>query len=396
METNDKITLIRDLLGAWGSRSTLSGAQFCDSLTKEESIRRSLDPEGVIYSKEDALTNSVALRIRALPFIPGKTKEEYNDDMGRWLPGTFVRFTSSKTKTENIEGCAEAVYDVLAKYPRFVNHLKVYSTVDDVEERNVEVFPKNKILKKIKEDKDVINQVMAVVDADFDKNFKHIASITGKPYFIAKYFGLERDKEVKNIVSPIGLMVSADKFIEVLKKKYTLKLIEKNAKEIVEKEAKEKHIYSPRLSSGTYGCCSGGRYVYLSKKAREDIAKGIDEDTQVGWHPQGANVGAKSVMVHELGHAMDDLLGLEKDKEIIRIWKDYSKEKYDDKNYGTSPILARELSHYACTNICEMIAEGFCEYMISKSPRKVATLIGNRVDTLYFEKFGERVSKVPQ
>ena len=95
-------------------------------------------------------------------------------------------------------------------------------------------------------------------------------------------------------------------------------------------------------------------------------------------------------MVHELGHAMDGMLGVSDDSEVVAIWNQYTAMSDKDRFYGKQPELASELSEYACASIHEMVAEGFCEFVLSPSPRKVASLIGKRLDAMYSDKFKEQ------
>lgn len=107
-------------------------------------------------------------------------------------------------------------------------------------------------------------------------------------------------------------------------------------------------------------------------------------DIASGFHPAihieiTSEYGVSRVIAfHELGHIMDYVLGLRDSEEMNNIHRRYSKEE-----------VRTGLSRYATENIKEMIAEGFCEYMASKSPRKIATEIGELIDRKYREKTGE-------
>ena len=46
------------------------------------------------------------------------------------------------------------------------------------------------------------------------------------------------------------------------------------------------------------------------------------------------------------------------------------------------------LSEYGNTNIHEMIAEAFCEYRLSDSPRPIAKSVGDRMMELYKKQYG--------
>ncbi|MBX3170573.1 MAG: zinc-dependent peptidase [Candidatus Eremiobacteraeota bacterium] len=75
---------------------------------------------------------------------------------------------------------------------------------------------------------------------------------------------------------------------------------------------------------------------------------------------------SKRAPIHELGHAMDDLLQ-QKDPEFYQSWKAAVQKNYDHMMQnlygpegGTEPI-----THYAETNVGEYIAEGFAHYHLA-------------------------------
>lgn len=53
-------------------------------------------------------------------------------------------------------------------------------------------------------------------------------------------------------------------------------------------------------------------------------------------------------------------------------------------------MIEEGISRYAATNIAEMIAEAFCEYKMSASPRALAMQIGTVIDQEYNRKYGQQ------
>lgn len=113
------------------------------------------------------------------------------------------------------------------------------------------------------------------------------------------------------------------------------------------------------------------------------------------YHPVG--VDYSSVVVHEMGHALDSYVSFENfgffkvvyegDRVSTRIWNNEIKAaKKAGKPLKGSDITAA-LSRYAASDPGEHFAEGFSEYICSASPRPLATKIGKRLD-FYYKKLG--------
>src|SRR5699024_2867175 len=114
---------------------------------------------------------------------------------------------------------------------------------------------------------------------------------------------------------------------------------------------------------------------YTRMKARLEYA----EERQ--WNPVGSN-SPRSILDHEIGHQLDDLLGI-RDKEIIQ-------DLYDSR---TRDQIKEDLSEYSWNNknpdrYAELIAEGWAEYMNNPKPREVARVIGETIEAEYKAKFG--------
>ena len=103
------------------------------------------------------------------------------------------------------------------------------------------------------------------------------------------------------------------------------------------------------------------------------------------FHPKGTDssglYGAgEAIVMHELWHALDKMLSISDSAEFQNL-----------RYRGLASVdIAKEVSRYATTNNEEFIAEAFCEYKLSASPRPVAMAIGHVIDNAYRQKFGEQ------
>ncbi len=135
--------------------------------------------------------------------------------------------------------------------------------------------------------------------------------------------------------------------------------------------------YSGSVTSKAYY----GDYAYgisfnetkSSAKGLKDFDKGLKRSLETQFHPVGCDT-YKSVMDHELGHAIDYLLGIRKDPEVIAIWRKWGGDQ-------------TTLSGYAKKNLAEFIAEAWAEYVNNPSPRAVAQQIGDIINARYKARF---------
>ncbi|MCF7999644.1 MAG: hypothetical protein K9L25_11440, partial [Methylovulum sp.] len=107
-------------------------------------------------------------------------------------------------------------------------------------------------------------------------------------------------------------------------------------------------------------------------------AKGITEldaalkrTVKSGFHPQACDT-VKSLVDHELGHQLDDLLNLNKDQEIINLF---------------NTTTEYEVSRYARRNIKEFIAESWAEFKNNQEPRITSKKIGEIITARYRTKY---------
>jgi SPP1 gp7 family putative phage head morphogenesis protein len=101
----------------------------------------------------------------------------------------------------------------------------------------------------------------------------------------------------------------------------------------------------------------------------------LARNVETGYHPPGGDT-IRSVVDHELGHQLDNLLGLSKDAEIQQLYLDALKAG-----------IKTQLSAYAGKNRQEFIAEAWSEALNNPQPRAVATRIAEIIRARYAAKF---------
>lgn len=150
---------------------------------------------------------------------------------------------------------------------------------------------------------------------------------------------------------------------------------------------------SPRSNTSTYaysdpykgeGECKTNGIVWNASRSYADTLKSYERDVKSKYHPQGT-IGTRSIIDHELGHKLDELLGLKRAMEFEAI--------YDDAVSKGFEYVQDNLSRYAWTGDdpkAEFIAEAWAEYLYSDSPREMALKIGKLIESQYAKKFGKK------
>ena len=152
------------------------------------------------------------------------------------------------------------------------------------------------------------------------------------------------------------------------------------------------------LGDSTYAQCFlyGNKRTEVNKKSWafgnfKNMLKQYERDVTAHWHPYGTT--AESIVVHELGHALDGLLT---DRNVMGAGAHYSpsgKFSFHETSYYLRAKVAMStgvklnnmdawVSGYAGVNSKEWFAECFAEYLTSASPRKVAAKFGEMLKGL--------------
>lgn len=138
---------------------------------------------------------------------------------------------------------------------------------------------------------------------------------------------------------------------------------------------------------------TGSGQITLNKSTFKDyeMYKRMYQDSVAAGHfPKGLN--ADSAIMHEMGHAIDDYLTMDKyaggfnkktlmpiDSSQMLRTQVLKELKMNQGNVG------EHLSNYATKNNKEFFAEAFSEYMNSNSPRPVARVFGEKLEKLMKE-----------
>lgn len=154
-------------------------------------------------------------------------------------------------------------------------------------------------------------------------------------------------------------------------------------------------VTSAQLDRSTYAQCSYGfGHGGISVNKRffsdfDDLQKQYAHDVEVGWHPRGTD--ANAIVMHELGHAIDDYLtyierkaGHNKNGSPRAVSNELRAKVMRACGLRVSDIRG-EVSEYAAENPKEWFAECFAEWMCSSAPRKVAKEFGKQIERILKE-----------
>lgn len=104
--------------------------------------------------------------------------------------------------------------------------------------------------------------------------------------------------------------------------------------------------------------------------------RALRTQVDIKYHPVGCD-SIKSVIDHEFGHQVDDLLGLHLDADVVSAYKE-----------AMQAGITEEVSQYAAKNVKEFIAECWTESRNNPAPRRFSARIASIVRQRYADKFG--------
>lgn len=161
------------------------------------------------------------------------------------------------------------------------------------------------------------------------------------------------------------------------------------------------------MGDNTYAWCyiRGGGKVEVNPKRYSNwnwLVSSYERDVASGWHPQGTT--AESIVIHEIGHAIDGLLA---DRGVLGGYTSSGQFRYASSSLKSTimnraakldPEIAEAMeldrwlddnsavqhfvSRYATKNSKEWFAECFAEYITSANPRTVASEFGKELEKL--------------
>lgn len=148
-------------------------------------------------------------------------------------------------------------------------------------------------------------------------------------------------------------------------------------------------LKTPKIDGSTWAHSTPDEHVggiAVNKKWGADpeaFHDALKRNVATKYHPVGCDT-VRSVVDHELGHQLDNLLGLHLDPEIKQAYKEALGEGIKDEFRQ----IKNEVSSYAGKNIFEFTAECWSESLNNPSPRRFAARVAAIVRERYFAKFG--------
>ena len=206
-------------------------------------------------------------------------------------------------------------------------------------------------------------------------NFRRFPELKEEFNFVGECY--ERNKLIK--------LETKDYYTSILKEKYPNVSIE----EIEKAAIKEVNIIMKKLTIGksVYAQSWSPNHSFFDRykgitvnkhwgKNSTEFIKDLEKNVKVKFHPIGCNT-IRSVLDHEIGHQIDNLLGISNLKEVKELYEKYTNEE-----------LTEYISKYSWDNenpnkYSEFIAEAWSEYCNNSNPREIAKTIGNLIEREY-------------
>ena len=338
-------------------------------------------------------------RLAANPFDESKNLKptEYVEQVKSWLPDSLICF--KKMEAGNAKGVAQGVSEVLGRYPELANSsgMRLLGT-------GAELLAERK--KQFDEIERRVDEMMKTADVSlhqrnaegkFDATIQNAIEYRRWRCYgnynlaneLAKNYGVQNDKRIKayvkdsSEVTPEFLSMLREVYVHAYTKSQYVYELKRTNPDVLKPAISIPKFKGMNESKRSYAYCSYGEAVIMTNHFKKNLTDSIKRDEESSFHPKGTlgpdsqSDAARAVIAHELGHSMDHMLNLRYNPEIFNLWRDHKNTIRD------------ELSEYAGTNIMEMIAEAFCEYMVSKTPRPLAQKVGAIIDNEYARRFGE-------
>ena len=313
--------------------------------------------------------SKTAALLQKTPFKECKTIKELEKHITEFsgLNCTLKGITNKKVANE----LGKSLHQVLSKYPgvvdsHFLNNFVTQEGIKKQAEDNVKEYFESEDYKKFVE-----SEYQNAVDRyGFGKEggwlSKSLQMLGWKTTKILKFCD---DNMLPGVIWNIKIDEKTSKKLKEeffkVKKSHDIKNLTKSVTPKFKGTSNAYAFYSP--CSNTNRKFSGVYLVPSSIKVAEEC---YTQSVEKGIFPKGTAVG--SLVVHEVGHALDEMLNLAKDDELKKL-------------YNPSQAI-KELSYYAATGgFEEFIAEAISEYVSSETPRPLCKKVGEIVDRKYQE-----------
>ena len=121
---------------------------------------------------------------------------------------------------------------------------------------------------------------------------------------------------------------------------------------------------------------------YLDSKTMNDAYKRCVES---GFHPSsGSKSGMEAVVAHELGHALNDVIGLKMGSDIDKSAKTIVNEAMKNSRRTDAQKFASKISGYATKSYAETVAEAVADCYCNGKKAKAESKAINKVLNKYF------------
>lgn len=193
--------------------------------------------------------------------------------------------------------------------------------------------------------------------------------------------------ELKSKIKFVGSMTGRVNLLAEAKYK-ELKPLYPNALDSAVRDAAKKWARKVAYLKDCYAYSSEGceQYganglVFNTAWAGDKIAESLKRDVQYKFHPIACDT-VKAVFDHELGHKIDALLGLRKDAEFLKIFREavVHGEQYIIDNLSHYAYDSRRIRKPNYTPEAEFIAEAWSEYLNNPQAREIATAVGKLIE----------------
>lgn len=193
--------------------------------------------------------------------------------------------------------------------------------------------------------------------------------------------------ELKSKIKFVGSMTGRVNLLAEAKYK-ELKPLYPNALDSAVRDAAKKWARKVAYLKDCYAYSSEGceQYganglVFNTAWAGDKIVESLKRDVQYKFHPIACDT-VKAVFDHELGHKIDALLGLRKDAEFLKIFREavVHGEQHIIDNLSHYAYDSRRMKKSNYTPEAEFIAEAWSEYLNNPQAREIATAVGKLIE----------------